>query len=150
MRNVRTLLLLMLALLASCRQVPSAQSIELESKTVPAVEEWSRHGPPNFNLAAALPAGDYEAVCIVPEYRRLSDQKGIGRIEEYHSAFGMHIPENHYALMLIGDHKAHAALLTRRRLTIETPSDGKCVPAGRAVLRTVRDTPTPVADLQQL
>jgi hypothetical protein len=151
MRCIPLTPLLMLSLLAACGPAPSAQSVELETKLIPKIQAWSISGPPIFDLAAALRARKYEAVCVIPDYHCLDDQKGIGRIDEYHSSFGMCIPEGSHALMLIGENKAHAALIKRTTLDFDIPGPGgKCVPSAKATLRTARDTHPVVAGLQRL
>jgi hypothetical protein len=140
----------MLILLGACQPAPSAQSVGIETQLIPRIEAWSKSGPPIFNLAAGLPAGEYETVCILPDYHCLDDQKGIGRIDEYHSAFGMCIPEGSHALMLIGEGKMHAALLEKATLDFDVPASGKCVPSKLAILRTARNTQAPIAGFQQL
>jgi len=125
--------------------------MEIEAKLIPKIVAWSKSGEPVLNLAGFFPAGEYETVCIIPDYRCLHDQEDLGRIDEYHSSFGRCIPENDFALMLVGDHKAHAALIDGAALRFDVPFYGKCVPASDAVLRTAKksDSQRPIASLEQ-
>ena len=130
-----------LASLSSREVTPSPASQELEQDFVPRILAWSKAGGV-FDVANALPRGAYDRVCVIPEYNCLDRQKTLGRINEYHSSFGMCVPENNSALVLIRGDTAHAVLIDRARLGFDVLSGGKCVAAAKAVLRS---NPEPAA-----
>lgn len=128
-------ILVAVALLSACTR-PSPVSNALEVDLVPQLIAWSKVGG-EFDLAKALPEGAYDRVCIVNGYNCLDSQKNLGRVDEYHSTFGMCVPENNQALVLVGNQKAHAALVNGAQLEFYVPSfDGNCVTASRAILRS--------------
>lgn len=151
MKSVALLPIVMLSLLSACQPGSSPTSRELETRLIPKIIAWSKSREPVFSLAENFPAGKFELVCVVPDYRCLRHQKGTGRIDVYHSSFGNCIPENSSAIMLVSDNKAHAALIEMETLRIDVPYLGKCVSAADAILRmtTEPDVRFPMAALEQ-
>ena len=143
--------LALLASLSACQPTPSPESKDLQSSLVPRIIAWSKNGGV-FNLSQAIPSGTYDMVCIIPEYNCLRGLKILGRIDEHHSAFGMCIPENDSAIVLVGGHKAHAALIDGAKLRFDVLSYGECAPASGAVLRSNPESwrYSPIADLAKM
>jgi hypothetical protein len=126
--------LAVVALLSACTR-PSPDTNALEVELVPQLIEWSKVGG-EFDLAKSLPEGAYDKVCVVSEYSSLNSLEKQGRVDEYHSAFGMSVPEGSAALVVIGSNKVHAALVDGAKLRFSGPFGAECVTATRAVLRS--------------
>jgi hypothetical protein len=123
---------------------------------VPKIAAWLNSDEPIFNLAGALPAGQHTKVCILPDYQCLGSGTLLGDVTNrqsrvYRSSFGSCVPENSSALMLVSEDATHAALINGSILRFDGPSDGVCVSAASAFLRTAREPVgrTPVVTLQQ-
>ena len=151
MNRFPSLLLVMLPLLSACEATPSTASMELEAKIVPKIAAWSKSGGSTFNLAGEISASRYEEVCVLPEYQCLGHQMANRRVDEYHSSFGKCVPENSSALIFIKKQIAHAVVVDRATLRFDESSDGTCVSAASAVLRTAREPEgqPPIAVLEQ-
>lgn len=136
MLEPKLLALPLLTLMLACHQTaPSMVSKALQTDVIPQLVVWSKAGG-EFDMAKALPTGNYERFCVIPEYNCLDSNTIIGGLDSYHSDFGRCIPENSTALVLIGKRHAHAALVDGRQLKFNGFLSGECVAASRAVFRS--------------
>lgn len=131
---------------------PSPISTRLQDELIPKIIHWSKGREPTLALADLIPSHDFDALCVLPEYRQLDDLDTgrFGDVARFHSSFGRSIPEGSTALIIVENKTTHAALIREAEIAFGGKPIGTCVIATKAIFQRIanpRFRYTPVVHL---